>query len=351
MNNHQTNDRDPTSSEGTQPRSPVSFVKTKGTLVTGKFKDKQERIIETVADLQLAFEGAHSQSRGERHPPPGPLDSLARASSIFLRKMVIGDRNNAKTRLLSDDIVQAKSLRFQKIKRFSGCSRQLRITMSIKGGELTLQKLDETTMTPESSVTLPMNSQTLNLNIQWPLPGTVGWNDAPTKDCPWYVRPDELIDLDDEGTLDCSGWLAQQLVMFDHRGITLKDLITMVATYEGAHSINVSRMLQAHDQNNKGAFDHVERHILDNITIFGCKYSHIVVIECALYLYEKLIDEGHVEKPAMEKWRFRPSFGTLDDEESFFIESRKWLAFSGGMVVSFGNGEFSLNHTIRAVGK
>ena len=330
-------------------QQPIRFVKTKGTLVTGRYKDNEERISETVTDLQIAFEGAHSQSGGEKRPVPAQLDSIARASSIFLRKMVIGDRNDAKTRLLSDDIVEAKNLRFQKIRRFSGSSRPLRITKSIKGGQMTLQKLDESTGHPEASVRLPLNSQSLNLHIQWPLPGTVGWRDAATEDNPWYVRPEELIDLNAEGSFDCSGWLAQQLVMFDHRGITLKDVITMVATYEGAHSVNVSRLMQAYDQDNKGAFDNAERHILDNITIFGCKYSHILVIECALYLYEKLVDEGHIEQPAMEMWRYRPSFGTFEDVETFFTESQNWLAFDGGMIMSFGNEEISIDHTIRAV--
>ena len=85
--------------------------------------------------------------------------------------------------------------------------------------------------------------------------------------------------------------------MFDHQRITLKDVIRMVATYEGAHSISVSRLLQAEDQENRGPFRHPERHILDNVTVFGVKYTHIVVIESALYLYEKLVDAGHVEGP------------------------------------------------------
>lgn len=35
----------------------VRFVPTKGTRVAGRFKDKTERIAETVSDLELALEG------------------------------------------------------------------------------------------------------------------------------------------------------------------------------------------------------------------------------------------------------------------------------------------------------
>ena len=106
----------------------------------------------------------------------------------------------------------------------------------------------------------------------------------PSRERVWTISPEELFELDGKKKLDCNGWLGQQLVMFDQRGITLKDVIRMVATFEGAHSINVSRLLQSTDQKTKGPFRHPERHILDNVTIFGMKYTHIVVIECALYL-------------------------------------------------------------------
>ena len=105
----------------------------------------------------------------------------------------------------------------------------------------------------------------------------------------------------------------------------------MVATFEGAHSINVSRLLQAEDQKTEGPFKHPERHILDNVTVFGMKYTHIVVIECALYLYEMLADGGHIERLADEKWRLRPSFVTTD-EAGFFSTKQDWLAFAGGLI-------------------
>ena len=80
------------------------------------------------------------------------------------------------------------------------------------------------------------------------------------------------------------------------------------------------------------------------------KYTHIVVIECALYLYEMLADGGHIERLAGEKWRPGLSFVTLD-EAGFFSTKQDWLAFAGGLILSFGTVERLITHKIRAVGK
>ena len=168
-------------------------------------------------------------------------------------------------------------------------------------------------------------------------------------DRPWTMAPGELFELKGKEKLDCSGWLGQQLVMFDQRGITLKDVIRTVATYEGAHAINVSRLLQTDDGRAKGPFRHPERHILENVTVFGMKYTHIVVIECALYLYEMLADGGHIERVGDQEWRLRPSFVALD-EGGFFSAKQDWLDFVGGLILAIGKAERSITHRIRAVG-
>ena len=79
------------------------------------------------------------------------------------------------------------------------------------------------------------------------------------------MAPGELFDLEGSAKLDCGGWLGQQLVMFDQRGITLKDVIRTVATYEGAHSINVSRLMQEEKEKVRGPFRYPERHISQRI--------------------------------------------------------------------------------------
>ena len=222
--------------------------------------------------------------------------------------------------------------------------------MSMQGGMVEIQKLDEATRRPEATVSLPIAPHSLRIAIEWPLPGAAGWTTTPTEDLPWTMAPEELFDLESEDKLDCSRWLGQQLVMFDQRGITLKDVIRMVATYEGAHSINVSRLLQAENEKPEGPFKHPERHILDNVTVFGMKYTHIVVIESALYLYEMLADGGHIERLTDEKWRLRQSFITLD-EAGFFSAKQDWLGFAGGLILASGTAERSITHKIRAVGK
>ena len=327
----------------------VQFVRTKGTPVTGRFRDKAERIAETVSDLELALEGAVSlirrtaQNDWERWSA-----ALSRACSVFLRKMVIGDRNDSATRLLDDSVVRSYGIDFHRLRRVPAERRTLEVGMSIQGGRMVIKKLDEATGCPEATQSLPIAPLTLKIAIEWPLPGVATWTAAPTEGRPWTVNPRELFELDGPERLDCSGWLGQQLVMFDQSGVTLKDVIRTVATYEGAHSINVSRLLQDESKPAKGPFRNPERHILDNVTVCGMKYTHIVVIECALYLYEMLADGGHIERLDDEEWRVRPSFVSLQQDE-FFTERQHWLGFAGGLIPAFGTAERSIIHRIRAV--
>ena len=318
------------------PNDLIQFLATKGTQVAGRHKDKGERIAETASDLVLACEGAFSLAQ---RTDPGDrgrwVAALARACSVFLRKMVVGDRNDPSTRLLDDSVVQTLGIGFDRLRRIPTERRTIEIQKSVRGGMMELKKLNEETLRPEATVSLPIARHDLNIAIEWPLPGAAGWTAAPTRDCPWTITPEELFDLESKEKLDCSGWLGQQLVMFDRHGITLQDVVRMVATFEGVHSINVSRLLQAADQNTRGPFKHPERHILDNITVFGMKYTHIVVIECALYLHEMLATGGHIPRPPDERWRFRPSFGTTDPAE-FFSANQDWLVFVGGTILAFG---------------
>ncbi|MYA88601.1 MAG: hypothetical protein F4X97_09140 [Boseongicola sp. SB0662_bin_57] len=76
--------------------------------------------------------------------------------------------------------------------------------------------------------------------VDWPPSGAAGWASVPSKDCPWTIAPEELFCTESKEDLDGRGWFGQQLVMFEQRGITLKDVIRMVATFEGVHSLNAS---------------------------------------------------------------------------------------------------------------
>ena len=329
----------------------VQFVSTKGTQVAGKHRDKAERIAETVCDLELTFEGAFSLTQQTARRDRGRWTAaLARACSVFLRKMVIGDWNNPSTRLLDDSVVRRFGIGFDRLRRIPTERRTIEICRSFPGGMMELEKLNEATGCPEATVSLPIAPHSLRIAIQWPLPGAAGWTVAPTEHRCWRMAPGELFDLEGKEKLDCSGWLGQQLVIFDRRGITLKDVIRTVATFEGAHSINVSRLLQAGDKKATGPFKNPERHILDNVTVFGMKYTHIVVIECALYVYEMLADGGHVERQGDKERRFRPSFVALDGA-GFFSAKQDWLGFAGGLILAIGTAERSIAHRIRPVGK
>ena len=327
----------------------VQFVKTKGTPVAGRQRDKSERIAESVADLRLACEGAVSLSvQADQRGRSQWLAALARACSVFLRKLVIGDRDDPVTRLLDDEVIQASGMEFHKIRSISGIRREFEVVQSLVRGTLVVQKLDERTGSPEATETVRIGRQTLKIVIEWPLPGAASWTEVPAPNGPWTMAPDELFDLGGTETLDCGAWLGQQLVMFDRRGITLKEVIRMVATFEGAHSINVSRLLQPKGEKSRGPFRYPERHILDNVTVFGVKYTHMIVIETALYLYEQLVGLGQVEQPG-DEWRTRASF-VAAEAEGFFEATPEWLGFAGGLILSLGGGGQSISHRIRAVG-
>lgn len=334
----------------TRPADLIQFVSTKGTQVAGRHRDKFERIAETVCDLELACEGAFSLTQRTPKGDRGRWGAaLARASSVFLRKMVIGDRDDPSTRLLDDSVVESFGIGFNRLRRITSERRGIELRQSFRGGTMQLEKLNEETLRPEATVSLPVAPHDLNITIEWPLPGAASWNSPPARNSPWTIAPEELFDLNVGKKLDCSAWLGQQLVMFDRHGISLKDVIQMVATFEGAHSINVSRLLQSADEKTKGPFKNPERHVLDNVVVFGMKYTHIVVIECALYLYEMLADGCHIERLADEKWRLRPSFVTTDPTD-FFSANQNWLGFAGGLLLAFGTTKRSIAHRIRAVG-
>lgn len=328
----------------------VRPIRMKGTPVAGQFRDKDKRIAETVADLELACAGALSLAARTGRVRVRSGAALARACSVFLRKMVLGDRDDPATRLLDDSVVHRLGIGFARLRRVSVERRTMEIRHTFEGG-VHFQKLNEVTGMPEGPGSLHIAPrQTLIIAIEWPLPGATSWITAPTGDRLWTVSPAELFDMEAPRKLDCSDWLGQQLVMFDNQGITLKDVIRTVVTFQGAHSINVSRLMRTESEKPRGPFLHPEPHILDNVMVFGMKYTHIVVVECALYLYEMLVEGGHVERREDdEKRTLRLSFGPVE-ENGFFSPGQKWLRFAGGLMLSFGGEDRTVAHRIRAVG-
>ena len=94
----------------------LPFVPTQGVpIAPNPSRDKPTRILETMIDLRVAIEGCialqTAYTQGET------IKALARACSIFLRKLVLGDRGDRRTRLLSDDICEEANLRFRRIRK------------------------------------------------------------------------------------------------------------------------------------------------------------------------------------------------------------------------------------------
>ena len=150
------------------------------------------------------------------------IAAFARACSIFLRKTVLGDFGRRQTRLLDDDVLEVLGLRFHRLVTIPReLRRPIRIELGgIRGGALYLTKLNDETMEPERTYTASMGPQTLEIVIQWPFPGALGWTGVPTAQQPWLIVPEMLFRLDQDPVMDCDEWLCQQVVHFDNRGIS-----------------------------------------------------------------------------------------------------------------------------------
>ena len=335
--------------EAAQSGNFVRFVGSRGSQVTGRHKEKRERIREALCDLQLAVDGTASQlARSERSEQfLQTAGALARACSIFLRKTVIGDRNDRKTRLLDDEICRSLDLKFGKIRSIPGSRREFTIRQGIDGGHLRIEKLDEVTRETQSVQEMAVSALRLEVSVEWPLPGAAGWIEDPTRGQPWEVSPEQLFEPD-SNIRNCDEWLSQVLVMFDDRGISLKDAIRTTATYEGAHSLNVSRLMRTETEKDTNPSRNPELHILNNVKICGIKFNHIVVIESALHLYKTLVGNTGLEKPEGEV--VLPTLCLVSEStESIFSAARNFLHFDGGVILSFGGEPKSISHKIRAV--
>lgn len=322
---------------------PIEFVPTKGSPVSVGYRDKAARIREAVVDLQLVIDGLVAQQ-------PKDLDqavaSLARHSSIFLRKMVLGDDRSQ--RLLDDDTCRNADLTFDRIRKIPTARTTITLVpVDISGGYMQATKLDERTGEPEVVHVLPMARQRLSIAIEWPLPGMADWLDEPGPETPWEVRPEGLFESRSSPGLSCDRWLGQQLVLFDNRGITLRDIIRVTANTEGAHSPPLQRLMVPDGDQDKARFRVVkdqEIHILSHITVCGLRYGHAIVIQAALYLYQELAQNKSIKRPEGEVTI--PVFGVLPPEE--FSAGQSWLGFDGGLAMAFGGIGQSISHRVRA---
>ena len=301
-----------------------------------------------MSDLRLVMEtrldGLAGKEIGDR------IASIARHCSIFLRKMVLGDRRTPP--LLSDEFTKEIRLSFPKLMRIPTDRRTLDVvSLRIAGGSARLTMLDDQSKAPKASMEFPSAPMDFRVSVEWPLPGTASWLEQPRPESPWQVLPEDLFDLQLKSGLSCNRWLSQQLVKCGTRTISLGEVIREVVNKEGAHSPLAPPLMYQEGQE----IDDVsvwlrgfEIHLLNHILLNGVSYSHLIVIETAIYLYERLVllflhrgqDEARVN-------HFLISF---TGPEEVFGRSGEWLTFSGGLILPFGGGHQSISYTVSALG-
>ena len=343
--------REPTVSDEGGPK----FFPAEGSVIGGYSRDKRGRITEALQDMQLAVNGMAMQfgenGGGQGEEWTTAVAALARACSMFLRKTVLGDLGRRETRLLDDDVLDALGLRFHRLVTVPReLRRPIRIEFGgIQGGELHITTLNDETREPERTYTAPMGPQTLEIVIQWPLPGAIGWIGVPTEQQPWQIVPEMLFRLDQEPGMDCDDWLSQQVVRFDNRGISLKEIIQTVVNFEAAHSVSTSRLATIGGVEPNRAARNPAPHILNAVTFCGIRFAHLVVIESGMYLYDALLDNKSVACPKGDLYRMKLGVGwDADQNES---ETPGWARFQGTMMIAFHNAPTVIRHEIRPVGK
>ena len=328
----------------------AQFLPATGSLVGGRRKDKRERISESLKDLQLSLLGLRTESprEYEGREMAQVLGAFARLCSVFLRKLVLGDRGDRNTRLLDDTVMESLAFRFPPLRRIPQDGRRtIQTGLGVGGGFLQVTKLDESGPGPPPTMRVPVAPHDLSFVIQWPLPGTADWTGTPTAEEPWQLSAEQLFDTGATRAMRCDDWLGQPVVRFDGKGISLREIIRTVVNYKGAHALNVSRPFDTGEGRPRKPVKEAALHILNNITLFGVRYTHLIVIETALYLYERLLDETSILRPGGDLYLVRPGFAC--PEEQARSSRPDWLRFDGTMVMVFSSESRSTRHQIRPV--
>ena len=326
-------------------------------MIGGVRKEKTAQITNVMADLQLGINGLKTQfpaesngfsTENDRNRWVDSMGAFARICSLFLRKTVLGYRDTRETRLLDDRVLESIGLRFDRLRKIPRARRrEIEIGFGLTGGFLQVTKLNDHTLEPEAVYHSLAGPQELKISIEWPLPGAADWTGIPSRKEPWLVSADQLFETSADSGMSCDEWLGQLVVLFDGKGISLKEMIQTVANYEGAHSINVSRLAVVEGEAASPAARKPAPHILDAITVFDIRYAHLIVIECALYLYEKLLNESLIKRPSGDIYKV--TMGLECSPEEAKSPHPDWIKFQGGMMISFSGVPKVIRHTIRAV--
>lgn len=235
----------------------MKFIPMTGSLISGRSKDKKERISEALTDLQIAIRGLGTESYGpcEGREMAQMLGAFARICSVFLRKLVLGNRGKGNSRLLNKTVMESLNFDFQPLRRIEMERRRtIETGFGVGGGFMELTKVDDPGLGPASTYRLPFAPHDLNIAIEWPLPGAADWVGLPSESEPWTLSADQLFDTGSTRAMNCDDWLGQQVVNFDRTLISLKEIIQTVANLEGAHAINIDPLVSvAGDKSLKAA--------------------------------------------------------------------------------------------------
>lgn len=334
--------------EDVEERGPT-FAPVSGSLIGGMSKDKSGRVTEAMQDIQLSIDGVRMQlaevGDGERWAATAA--TFARACSVFLRKTVLGDFGRRETRLLDDRLLDELGLRFHRLRKIpQDKRRRIEVGLAMDAVNMAATKLNDVTLEPEKTYIFHAGRQSLEVAIEWPLPGAASWTGTPSEEEPWLAGPDQLFGMDEEPEMNCDEWLGQQVVLFDGKGISLKAIIQTVVNFEGAHSVDTSRLFAVEGEKRSRAAANPAPHILNAVTLFGIRYAHLIVIESAMYLYDVLSKHDAIERPKGE--RYSVNLRVECTSEQAESPNPVWLQFQGSMAVSFVSTPMLIRHEIRA---
>ena len=320
----------------------MNFVKTVGSTVTLRHKDKIDRLQAAMTDLQVTIRGCSLADPKQTSQFRQSVQALARSCAMFLRKTVIGDRGERRTRLLDDETCQSIGLRFSRLRPPEGERDIFEIVAAdIRSGFLELVPVDEVAKSRGGPYRMPFGPQRLTISVEWPLPGTLDWTRQPTDSEPWQITSSALFDTQGTPALDCDGWLGQQLVMVNDRGVSLGEVIRLTANTEAAHAADMARLMTADPKKERHVPKNIEAKILSGLMIAGVYYHHIVVIESALHLYQSLDDNDLIKRPAGD--RLIPIACLVPGVSSM----RECTTFDGGLAISFATRGQAISYRIR----
>ena len=189
------------------------FIPTSGSRLGGVHKDKKERITEAMYDLKLAMAGL--AMRGEGEQPILELieasQSLARAGSVFLRKLVL-DRG----RLLDDEVLESLNMKLRPVRSIpQQVRRNIEISFCMDRGVVQFERIADGNgepIIPPEVRTIFAGRQGYSFHVEWPLLGAVDCTPAGDY-VSWTLSPDQLFDVTSDREMNCEEWLGQQVIL------------------------------------------------------------------------------------------------------------------------------------------